>query len=120
MMHFRSKHIADSVTERILAISANIRTGAPIPESKGAATIHLERGPEGDLVVTKSFKNGAPEITTISGTAPTAPVPEGFTDVTPPDEAQPGAETLSDGIDSGNIVQSAALGGDSLDALLRG
>ena len=118
-MHFRSKHIADSVTERIMAIADNIRGDAPIPESKGAATIQLERSENGDLLVTKTFEHGEPELLTISGTAPTPSLPEGFVDVTPDEQTQPTAQQPSAGIDSSGIVEAAALGGDSLDALLR-
>lgn len=112
-MRFRSKHIADSVTERIAAIAANIESGTPIPESRGPATVSLERSPNGDLLVTKSFESGEPELMTISGTSQPAPLEPGMIDVTPP------AEQETTGVDPGGIVETAAMGGDSLDALLR-
>lgn len=118
-MHFRTKNIADSVTERITAIAENIRTGAPLPASRGAAVVQLNRADNGDLMVTKTFENGETELLTISNTAPGAPLPEGFVDVTPGEGEQSAPEELSPGVDSGNIVQNAALGGDALDALLR-
>ncbi len=118
-MHFRKKSIADSVTERIAAIADSIRTGAPMPASRGAAVVTLNRAENGDLMVTKTFENGEPELLTISNTQPTAPTPEGFVDVTPGGEGESASGQLSGGIDSGGIVESASLGGDSLDALLR-
>ncbi len=118
-MHFRNKHIADSVTERIMAISDSISSNGPAPESKGAATIQLQRSDNGDLLVTKTFEHGESELLTISGNAPTPTTPEGFADVTPAEQAQPIEQQLSAGIDDGGIVGAAALGGDSLDALLR-
>ncbi len=114
MMHFRNKSIADSVTERIQAIAANISQGTPIPESKGAASINLERQPDGSLLVTKTFERGEPELMTINSQAPENAIPEGFEDITPPDATSVGA------VDPGGIVEAAALGGDSLDALLQG
>lgn len=119
MMHFRKKSVADSVVERITAIAQSIRSGTAPPESKGAATIHLERSENGDLLVTKTFENGEPEIMTISGNAPPPTVPAGLFDVTPPDSEQGIEQQLTAGVESAGIVESAALGGDSLNALLR-
>ena len=121
-MHFRKQSVVDSVVERIMAISESVRTGKPLPEGKGAATIHLERTDNGDLVVTKTFEHGEPELLTISNQAPATGIPEGFTDVTPPGaaEQQPQEETtVAPEVDTSGIVQNAALGGDSLTALLK-
>ena len=112
-MHFRNKSIADSVVERITEISENIRGVAPLPEPRGAATIMLERQDDGGLKVTKTFENGETELLTINTTEQ---VPPGFTDITP----QGGAEQSVPAEGGDNIVQAAALGGDSLDALLKG
>ena len=113
MMHFRNKSIADSVTERITAIAENVRNNAPLPKPQGTAAVQLERQSDGGLKVTKTFENGETELLTIN--SPTA-IPEGFTDITP----QAGGQEGSAGVDSSGIVEAAALGGDSLDALLRG
>ena len=122
-MHFRKQSVVDSVVERILAISESVRTGKPLPEGKGAATIHLERTDNGDLVVTKTFEHGEPELLTISNQAPTTNgIPPGFTDVTPtvPPAEQPQDETtVPPEVDTSGIVENAALGGDSLTALLK-
>ena len=112
-MHFRNKSIADSVVERITEISEHIRGGAPMPEPRGAATISLERLDDGGLKVTKTFENGETELLTINAASD---VPAGFTDITP----QGGAEQTVPGAGGDDIVQAAALGGDSLDALLKG
>ena len=85
--------------------------------------VNLSRTETGDLMVTKSFENGETELLTISNTAApaAAELPDGFIDVTPGDDSAPGIEQqLSAGGASSSIVESAALGGDSLDALLRG
>ena len=120
MMHFRKKSVADSVVERIMAISESVRTGTPLPESKGAATIHLERTENGDLVVTKTFERGEPELLTISNQAPGAGIPDGFTDVTPADAEQPEDQTtVAPGLDTGGIVKNAALGGNAITQLLK-
>ena len=119
-MHFRKQSVVDSVVERILATSESVRTGKPLPEGKGAATIHLERTDNGDLVVTKTFEHGEPELLTISNQAPATGIPEGFTDVTPPGAEQPQDETtVPPEVDTSGIVENAALGGDSLTALLK-
>jgi len=119
MMHFRNKSIADSVTERISAIAQSVRTDKPLPESRGAAVVSLARQENGDLIVTKSFENGETELLTISNTssAVNLPVPPGFTEITGAEA--PVEQQLSAGIEAPGIVESAALGGDSLDALLR-
>ncbi len=119
-MHFRSQSIADSVTERIAAIAKSVASGSPMPAPKGAAIVSLERQVNGDLMVTKTFDNGETELLTISNTntPENQPVPDGFIDVTPGE--QPGELQDFSGADSGGIVESAALGGDSLDALLKG
>ncbi len=114
-MHFRSKSIADSVVERITEISESIRGVAPLPAPRGAATVSLVRQDNGDLMVTKSFENGETELLTVSAPAPPQETPAGLVDVTPPDsEQQPSAG----GAGGQEIVQAAALGGDSLDTLL--
>ena len=117
-MHFRKQSIADSVMERISAIADSVKTGASLPAPRGASTIALERQPDGGLLVTKTFENGETELMTISNTsaAENQPVPEGFIDVTPAE--QPGEQTTG-AVDPSGIVESAALGGDSLDALLK-
>lgn len=127
-MHFRKKSVVDSTVERIMAVSESIRTDTPVPEGRGAATIALERQDNGDLLVTKSFENGEPEILTISNRAAPAGIPEGFVDVTPAAEenTQPGI-TGTDALgitggaapDQAGIVENAALGGDAITALLR-
>ena len=119
MMHFRKQSIADSVTQRITAIADHIRTGSPLPPSRGSAVISLNRVDNGDLLVTKKFENGITELLTISNSEPAAQTPEGLTDVTPGGDGEAEAEPLEAGADSGDVVRSAALGGDSLDALLK-
>lgn len=120
MMHFRKKSVADSVVERITAISESVRNGTPLPQSKGAATIRMERSPNGDLLVTKSFENGEPELMTISNQATADDVPEGFTDVTPTGAEQPQPAAVGAAIaDQGGIVENAAQGGNALDQLLK-
>ncbi len=120
-MHFRSQSIADSVTERIADIAASVENNAPMPPPRGAAIVSLDRQENGDLIVTKTFDNGESELLTISNSnaAEPQPLPDGFVDVTP---GAPGGQTgdASLGTSADNIVESAALGGDSLDALLRG
>ena len=110
-MHFRNKSIADSVVERITEISENIRGVAPLPEPRGAATIMLERQADGGLKVTKTFKNGETELLTINSQTT---IPPGFEDITP----QQNVEQSVSGEGGDDIVQAAALGGDSLNALL--
>lgn len=117
-MNFRSKHIADSVTERIAAIVES-GAGAVPAENKGAASIQIQRGEGGDLLVTKTFEHGEPELMTISSNAATASIPAGFTDITPADQGAAPDQQLLTGVDQGGIVEAAALGGDSLNALLR-
>ena len=119
MMHFRKQSIADSVAERIAGIADSVANNTPLPAPRGAAVVSLNRQPNGDLLVTKTFESGEPELLTISNsnTAASLPTPDGFVDVTP--AAQPGALQDFAGVDSGGIVESAALGGDSLDALLK-
>ena len=111
MMHFRKQSIADSVMERISAIAASVRTDAPLPAPRGPSTINMTRQDDGSLLVTKTFENGETELLTIN--SETA-IPDGFTEVMP----QAGAPPAPTGVDPGGIVESAALGGDSLDALL--
>ncbi len=119
MMHFRKQSIADSVAERIAGIADSVANNTPMPPPRGAAVVSLDRQANGDLMVTKTFDNGETELLTISNseTAESQPTPEGFVDVTPAE--QPGALQDFAGVDSGGVVESAALGGDSLDALLR-
>ncbi len=119
MMNFRNKSIADSVVERISGIADSVRNDTPLPAPRGSTVISLNRVDNGDLLVTKTFEHGGNELLTISNKEPAAPVPQGFVDVTPGSEAA-AAEPLTAGDDSGDIVSAAALGGDSLDALLRG
>ena len=116
-MRFRSKHIADSVTERITAIAKSLRTGADLPPPRGAAVVALNRQPNGDLAVTKTFENGETELLTISNSNAGAQLPDGFVDVTP-GQTQGAEQQSLTGIDGSGIVESAALGGDSLDALI--
>ncbi len=113
MMHFRSKSIADSVVERIgeIADSVQGKTGPPPP--RGATTVALERQADGGLMVTKTFENGETELLTINSQTV---IPPGFADITPQaGEQQPGGPPAAGGEE---IVQAAALGGDSLDTLL--
>ncbi len=112
--------MADSVTERISAIAESIRTGSAMPPPRGASTVQLQRGDNGDLVVTKSFENGESEVMTISAKAPEQIIPGGFVDVTPGQQGTPEQQQSFAGLDAGGIVETAALGGNSLDALLRG
>ncbi len=111
MMHFRNKSIADSVVERIAGIADSVRNNTPPPAARGSASVNLERQGDGGLLVTKTFANGETELLTIN--SPTA-IPEGFTDITPQGDLQ----QVSAGADSAGVVEAAALGGDSLDALL--
>lgn len=111
-MRFRTKHIADSVVERIQA-AANHE--APPTAARGSSTIQMQRDQAGNLAVTKTFENGATEVMTISNTAPVPPdnelipvVDDGM------DDAQPGVAA-----DQGGIVENAALGGDAINSLLR-
>ena len=119
MMHFRKQSIADSVMERISAIAASVRTDAPLPAPRGAATINLERQENGDLLVTKSFENGETELMTISNQQPAIQeATPGFTEIGGA-EAKPVGQQLSAGPEGQTIVKAEALGGDSLDALLQ-
>jgi len=111
-MHFRNKSIADSVMERISAIAESVKNDAPLPTPRGATSINLTRQDDGGLLVTKTFENGETELLTINSKIQ---IPSGFTDVTPQAEAP----AASAGVDPGGIIEGAALGGDSLDALLR-
>lgn len=115
-MNFRSKHIADSVVERIRAISEVAGTDKPLPVSRGAATIHMERDVNGDLLVTKTFEHGEPEILTISnaGSADDTQPPEGLVQIGEGEQDQDAAIT-----DQGGIVENAALGGDAIQVLLQ-
>jgi hypothetical protein len=80
----------------------------------------MERGVNGDLLVTKTFEHGEPEILTISNQATGREVPEGFTDITPNNAEQPAGEAPSAApIDQGGIVENAALGGDAITQLLK-
>ncbi len=114
MMHFRNKSIADSVVERITDISENIRGIAPPPAPRGAAMVALERQADGGLMVTKTFENGETELLTINTQVT---VPPGFADITPQAGEQTG-EQAPPAAGGSDIVQAAALGGDSLDTLL--
>lgn len=119
-MHFRTKSIADSVTERITAIAESVRNNSPMPASRGSAVVSLNRGQGGELMVTKTFENGETELLTISNQEPSSTQPpEGIVQIGG-DETAPVEEQLSAGIGDGGILESAALGGDSLDALVRG
>ncbi len=117
-MNFRTQHIADSVVQRIQAVAKN--TKAPITH-RGAATINLERSSDGNLIVTKTFEHGEPEIMTISGQSAAQETPPGFTDITPNQESGVSADSGQPGIagDQGGIVENAALGGNAIDALLK-
>ena len=110
-MHFRNKSIADSVVERITEIAEHVRGEAPLPPPRGAAVVQLNRKENGDLMVTKTFENGETELLTISNQEA---VPPGFTEITP----QQNAPQSVSGEGGDDIVQAAALGGDSLNALL--
>ena len=114
-MHFRKQSIADSVMERISAISDSVKTGAPLPTPRGAAVISLARQDNGDLMVTKTFDNGETELLTISSETPAGGAPAGVQEIATFDSA----EQTTGAADPGGIVEGAALGGDSLDALLR-
>ena len=118
MMHFRKQSIADSVMERISAIADSVRTDAPLPAPRGPAVITLDRQENGDLMVTKSYKNGDTELMTISNQQPGVPEPTpGFTEIGGAKDKP--AEQTTGAVDPGGIVQAAALGGDSIDALLQ-
>ena len=119
MMHFRSKSIADSVVERITEIAEHIRGDGPLPPPRGAAVVQLNRQENGDLMVTKTFENGETELLTISAQQPsrTEP-PEGIVQIGGDQSAlQEAAQQPVPG-EGDDIVQAAALGGDSLNALL--
>lgn len=112
-MHFRNKSIADSVVERISAIADNVSGKAAPAPSRGSTTVALERQADGGLMVTKTFDNGETELLTINSQTV---IPPGFADITPQGPAeQPGEPPAAGGEE---IVQAAALGGDSLDTLL--
>ena len=111
-MRFRSQHIADSVTERIAAVADSITTGEPLAQDKGAATIQLQRSDNGDLMVTKTFEHGQPELMTISGNAPDPGLPAGFTDITP-QNTEPAEQPLLADVADGSIVESVATGGNA-------
>ena len=120
-MQFRKKSIADSVAERIGAI---VQGRASMPASKGAATVNLQRGDNGDLIVTKTFESGEPEVLTIAsagGGQPAAPSdqpdPANLETVVPAEGSAVGA--LPDAAVSG-VVGNTALGGNAIDQLLGG
>ncbi len=118
-MRFRSKSIADSVTERISDIAESVRNGGPPPPPRGAAVVNLSRQENGDLMVTKSFENGETELLTISNQEPSSTEPpEGLVQIGGNEQA-PDDQESSGAVDTGGIVDAAALGGDSLDALLQ-
>ncbi len=110
-MRFRTRHVADSVVDRLLEMSTAVSSGGKIKEPTDS-TVALARGDSGELIVTKTLTDGTVETMTIDGPADDVP------DVTPGE--QPGELQDFTGADSGGIVESAALGGDSLDALLKG
>ena len=118
-MHFRSKSIADSVVERIGAIADSVKNGGPMPAPRGAAVVALSRQENGDLMVTKSFENGEQELLTISNQQPSSTEPpDGLVQIGGNEQA-PDDQALSGAVDPGGIVDAAALGGDSLEALLK-
>lgn len=111
-MNFRTKHIADSVVERIRAAAQ----GQPAPvAARGASTIQMERNVNGDLMVTKTFDNGEAEVMTInnSGAGDESQPPPGLVQIGAGDQ-QPGIAS-----DQGGIVENAAMGGDAINSLLR-
>ncbi len=112
-MRFRSKHIADSVSERIAGIADSIQNDKPLPPPRGASMISLDRQDNGDLMVTKSFENGETELLTISNSETDQP-PEGLVQIGGAPEQQLTAST-----DPAGIVENAASGGNALDAILR-
>jgi len=119
-VRFRTKHIADSVVERIQAVANN--TTASVA-NKGASTIHMARTAGGDLVVTKNFERGEPELMTISGQEPEQQSSRaGFVEIDL--NKQPSLDTgnQAQGVapEQGGVVENAALGGNSIDELLRG
>lgn len=117
-MHFRSKSIADSVVERIGEIAEAVQSNGPMPTPRGAAVVQLSRQENGDLMVTKSFENGETELLTISNQQPSSTEPpEGLVQIGG-DEQAPDDQETSGAVDPSGIVDAAALGGDSLDALL--
>ncbi len=119
MMHFRNKSIADSVVERITDISKSVRGVAPPPAPRGAAVLHLDRQENGDLMVTKSFENGESELLTISNQQPSSTQPPaGIVQIAGNQAPTAGSEQLPPAAGGEDIVQAAALGGDSLDTLL--
>ena len=111
-MRFRSRHVADSVVDRIMEVSDAISQGKPIKEPKEIA-VSIDRGDNGELIVQKTLSDGTLEIMTIQ-----APTPAGQIDDIPADAA-PATEQDFIGVEPGGIVEGAALGGDSLDTLLR-
>lgn len=118
-MHFRNKSIADSVAERIAGIADSVQNNTAMPPPRGAAIVNMDRQENGDLMVTKTFENGESELLTISNQQPSSTEPpQGIVQIGG-DQAAPEQQPLT-GIDSGGIVEAAALGGDSLDALLKG
>jgi len=109
-MRIRTRHVADSVVERLLEVAKAVGADRQIKEPTDSS-VTLARGANGELIVTKTLSDGTFETMTIE--APT----DDATEVEPAE--QPGELQDFAGADAGGIVENAALGGDSLDALLR-
>ena len=112
-MRFREKHIADSVVERIQAISQAIDSGtkvqAPVREQ-------IVRGPDGKMTgMTKTMADGTQEHMDIGDNG--REIPQGFSEVTLENAGGftelPGLD--ESGLDAGTILS----GGNSIDAILK-
>ena len=118
-IRFRNASVADSVVERITAMADHILSGTPMPSARGSAVVSLDRSESGELMVTKTFDNGETELLTISNQQQSSmQPPEGVVQIGG-DEAPPPEQQLEAGGEAAGIASAAALGGDSLDALLR-
>ena len=109
-LRIRTRHVADSVVDRIMEVIAAVGSERDIKEPTNR-TVSMSRGANGELIVTKTLTDGTFETMIID--APSDDV----ADVTPAE--QPGEQQDFAGADAGGIVENAALGGDSLDALLK-
>ena len=109
-LRIRTRHVADSVVDRLLEAAAAVNAQRDIKEPTDSS-VSLIRGENGELIVTKTLTDGTFETMIID--APS----DNVADVTPAE--QPGEQQDFTGADAGGIVENAALGGDSLDALLK-
>ena len=109
-LRIRTRHVADSVVDRLLEAAAAVSAQRDIKEPTDSS-VSLIRGENGELIVTKTLSDGTFETMTIE-----APTDDG-SGITPVE--QPGELQDFTGADPAGVVENAALGGDSLDALLK-